>query len=153
MILLRKDIYIYIYIYIYNAQIKNIKDKIPDITNLATTTALAAVENKIPNVSNLVKKDTDHNHDKYITTQEFNSLRGENFAARLAQANLASKNIIVNFVKNTDFHDKLKSLNKKITSNKTKHVFVENEFKNDRHLTRVFLLVKATFLVTEHNLT
>ena len=28
----------------------------PSITNLATTTALTAVENKIPNASNLVKK-------------------------------------------------------------------------------------------------
>ena len=54
--------------------------KIPNITNLATTTALTAVENKIHSVSNLVKKSdynatviqiekkiTDHNHDKYIT--------------------------------------------------------------------------------------
>ena len=42
----------------YNAKIKNIEDKIPDITNLpnTTTTALTAVENKIPNVSTLVKK-------------------------------------------------------------------------------------------------
>ena len=32
------------------------KSKTPNITNLATTTALTAVENKIPNVSNLVKK-------------------------------------------------------------------------------------------------
>ena len=42
---------------IYNAKITNIKDKIPDITNLATTTALNAkkneVENKIPNITNL----------------------------------------------------------------------------------------------------
>ena len=30
--------------------------KIPNITNLATSTALTAVEIKIPNVSNLVKK-------------------------------------------------------------------------------------------------
>ena len=28
----------------------------PNITNFATTTALTAVENKIPSVSNLVKK-------------------------------------------------------------------------------------------------
>ena len=28
----------------------------------------------------------------------------------------------------TDFDDKLKNLNEKITTNKTKHVFVENEF-------------------------
>ena len=43
----------------YNTKIKNIEDKIPDIpstTNLATTAALTAVENKIPNFSNLVKK-------------------------------------------------------------------------------------------------
>ena len=68
---------------VYNAKIKNIEDKIPDITNVATnttlnakinevenkipnitdlvtTTALTAVENKIPNVSNLVNK-TDYN--------------------------------------------------------------------------------------------
>ena len=37
---------------VYNDKIKNIEDKIPDITNLAATTALTAVENKIPNVSN-----------------------------------------------------------------------------------------------------
>ena len=39
---------------VYNAKIKNIEDKTPDITNLATTNALTAVENKIPNISNLV---------------------------------------------------------------------------------------------------
>ena len=46
----------------------------------------------------------------------------------LAQANLPSKRDIANFVKKTDFDDKLKTLNKKITSNKTKHLLVENEF-------------------------
>ena len=35
-----------------------VKNKIPDISNLATTSALTAVENKIPSVSNLVKKQT-----------------------------------------------------------------------------------------------
>ena len=53
--------------------------KIPDVSSLATKTALAAVENKIPVVSSLVKKTNyvtkiselekkliDHNHDKYI---------------------------------------------------------------------------------------
>ena len=37
-----------------------VKEEIPNITNLATTAALTAVENKIPNVNNLVKK-TDYN--------------------------------------------------------------------------------------------
>ena len=36
-------------------KINQVKNKIPNITNLATPTALTAVENKIPNVSNLVK--------------------------------------------------------------------------------------------------
>ena len=42
---------------VYNAKIKNTDDKIRSITNLATTTALTTVENKVTlNVSNLVKK-------------------------------------------------------------------------------------------------
>ena len=92
-------------------------------------------------------------HDKYITTPEFNKLTAENFAARLAQANLASKSDIANFVKKTDFDDKLKNLNKKVTSNKTKHLLVENELKNYKHLIQVFLLVKVTLIMMEHNFT
>ena len=90
----------------------------PSITTLILTTALTTVENKTPDVSNLVKK-TDYNtkvseierkivdrsHDKYITTLEFNKLTAENFAARLPQANLLTK---------TDFDDKLINLNEKI---------------------------------------
>ena len=69
-----------------NAKINDVKSKIPNITNLATNTSLSAVENEIPNISNLVKKTnyntkineienkitTDRDHDKYVTTQEFN---------------------------------------------------------------------------------
>ena len=55
------------------------------------------------------KKITEYNHDKYITTPEFNRLTSENFAASLAQANLASKNDIANVVKKTDFDDKMKT--------------------------------------------
>ena len=53
---------------------------------------------------------TDHNHDKYITTQKINTLTSENFAARLAEVNLVSKTDIVDFVRKTDFDDKLKKL-------------------------------------------
>ena len=53
----------------------------------------------------------------------------ENFIARLKQENLAGKNDIANFVNKTGFNDKLKNLNKKITSNRTKYVIVENELK------------------------
>ena len=60
------------------------------------------------------------NHEKYITTPEFNKLTAGNFPARLKQANLVRK---------TDFNDKLKSLNQKNNSNKTKNLLVENQFK------------------------
>ena len=39
-----------------DAKINEVKSEIPSITNLAITTDLSVVENKIPNVSNLVKK-------------------------------------------------------------------------------------------------
>ena len=103
------------------------------ISGLVITTALNPVENKIPSVSNLVKKTdyvtkisklqkkiTDHKHDRYITTPESNQSTAQNFAARLAQANLVTK---------TDFDNKLSSLNKKIASNKTKPLLVENQLK------------------------
>ena len=43
-----------------------VKEEIPNITNLAATAALTAVENKIPNVSDLVKK----THDAKISETE-----------------------------------------------------------------------------------
>ena len=39
-----------------DTKLNEAKDKIPKITNLASTTALTAVENKIPHVINLVQK-------------------------------------------------------------------------------------------------
>ena len=57
----------------------------------------------------LKKKITDHSHDKYITTSEFNKLTAENFAGRLAQGNLVTK---------TDFDNKLINLNKKLLETK-----------------------------------
>ena len=39
-----------------NAEINEVKGEIASITNLATSATLTAVENKIPNVSNSVKK-------------------------------------------------------------------------------------------------
>ena len=40
----------------YSAKMKDIEDEMPIITNLVTTVALNNVENKIPEVSSLVKK-------------------------------------------------------------------------------------------------
>ena len=71
-------------------------------------------------ISEIERKVSDHNHDKYITTPEFNKLTTENFKARSAQANLVTK---------TDFDVKLQDISKRITSNKKKHLLVENELK------------------------
>ena len=115
---------------IKEAKLTELKNKIPDVSNLATKTALATVENKIPNLSNLFNntdyntkiteienKLPNHNHDKYIDTQEFNKLAADVFNRRLAQANLITK---------TELDSKLLNLNKKITSNKSKHLFKMN---------------------------
>ena len=40
----------------YDAKITDLENKIPDINNLATKTALTSLENKIPNTSNLATK-------------------------------------------------------------------------------------------------
>ena len=115
----------------FNAKITEVEGRIPNITGLATSSALTAIEGKIPDVSSLVKKEdydisdvekkiSDHECDKYITTPEFNTMPASVFNARLAQANIITK---------TDFGAKLSGLNKKITSNKTKHLLVENELK------------------------
>ena len=68
----------------------------------------------------------DHNN-KYITSQEFNRLTAKKFTARLKLANLATKVDIVDFVEKANFYDKLKSLSKKVTSNKTKYVEAEEK--------------------------
>ena len=53
---------------ILNTKINEVKNKIPSITILATTSELTAVENKIPSISNLVKK-------KQITIQKLLKLK------------------------------------------------------------------------------
>ena len=72
-------------------KLPELENKIPDVSGLATKSASTAVENKIPYVSSLVKKTTnddtkiselekkltDHNHGKYITTSEFNTLAAD----------------------------------------------------------------------------
>ena len=55
-----------------------------------------------------------------------NKVTTKRLAAGLAQANLASKSDIANLTSEMDFDEKLKNLNKKVTSNKTKHLLVKN---------------------------
>ena len=84
-----------------------------NITNLVTNVVVTVVENKIPD------------HSTYISSPEFNKLTAENFCCNI----ITSRNVIANLARKTDFDDKVKNLNKKITSNQTKHVLVKSEFK------------------------
>ena len=135
--------------FVKKAKLTELENKIQDVSSLARKTALTAIENKIPSVSSLVKKTdydikiteiekklTDHNHDKYITTPEFNTSTAIVFNARLAQADLITK---------TDFNAKLSSLNRKITANKTKHLLVENELKKLKTLDSSYFIGKSHF--------
>ena len=76
-------------------------NKISNVSSLATKAALIVVERKIPDVSSLVEKtnyDTKvselekklagHNHDKHITTAEFNTLGTDVFNARFNLAKI-----------------------------------------------------------------
>ena len=112
--------------FIKKIKLTELEEKISDVGSLVTKTALTVVENKIAvqlkkqiiiqKLLKLKKKLTDLNHDKHITTPEFNTLVASAFNARLPQANLITK---------ADFDAKLSSLHRKVTSNKSKHLLVE----------------------------
>ena len=131
------------------AKLTELENKVPDVSSLATNIALTAVEIKIPSVSNLVNKTIyytniteienklhNHNHDKYITTPQFNTLAADVFNTRFAQANLITK---------TDFDARLSSLNRKITSNKTKNLLVENELNKLKTFDSSYVIGKIHF--------
>ena len=88
------------------------------MANLATSSALTAVENKKTDYNTKIneseKKITDHNYDKYIITPEFNKFMAGIFYLRLKWANLVRKSGIGNLVNKTDFDNKLND----VTSNK-----------------------------------
>ena len=104
-----------------DAKIKNIEDKIPDITNLATNkklnakinesinemtsitnlatpAAFTAAENKIPNINDLVKK-TDYDakisemEKKYFTTSDYNK-----FTSNTLDAKITQKSFLMNMI-------------------------------------------------------
>ena len=71
-----------------------------------------------------------------LQLQSFNTLTVDVFNARLAQANLMTK---------TDFNARLSSLNRKITSNKSKHLLVENELRKLKTFDSSFFIGKNHF--------
>ena len=89
-------------------------------------TKVADIENKLNN----------HNHDKYIDTQEFNKLATDVFNSRIAQAILITK---------TEFGAKLSSINQKITKNKAKHLPVKNELDKLKKFDSSYFIGKSHF--------
>ena len=65
------------------------------------------------------------------------------FNARLVQANLITK---------TDFDAKRSSLNRKITSNKTKHLIFENELKNLKTFDSSYFIAKIMLKKMVHKI-
>ena len=84
-----------------------IKGKIPSITGLATTAALKVIENKINNVSDLVKK-TDYDAKisglevKYFTISDYKELTGEIHNAKTKDKGLVKQYVIFGFIDNSD---------------------------------------------------
>ena len=100
----------------FNTKVTEIEGKIPSITGPATNSKLTAVENKIPDVSSLVKKTKicdiekkilDHDHEKYITTPEFNTIAASTCNARLAAQ--------TDLIRKPEFDAKLKSISGRVT--------------------------------------
>ena len=103
----------------------------------------------------ILKKITYYARGKNITTQEFNKLAANNFAARLKIANLTNKNDITNFVRKKKFDEEQKNYNKKITSNKTKRVLFENELdelSEERKLISTKGLIDSDNILTVENI-
>ena len=87
---------------------KNEHEKLVENNAIQTTdTNLVKKTDHGTKISETKKKIRDHNHAKYITTQKYNKMVADNFAARLAQAKLGTKDDITDFVKETDFDNEL----------------------------------------------
>ena len=71
-----------------------------------------------------------------LILQSLKKLAADVFNARLAQANLVTK---------ADFDNKLSNLNRKITSNKAKHVLFENELKSWKKIDSSYFIGKNYF--------
>ena len=88
-------------------------------------------------ISEIENKVNDHNHDKYITTPEFNTMAADVFQARLAaQTDLMRK---------PDFDFKLKGISDRVAKNKTKYLLVENELKKLQKFDAAYFRGKSHF--------
>ena len=87
-------------------------------------------------VTEIANKLNNYNHDKYITTPEFNTLATDAFNTKLLWANLVMKTI---------FDNTVSSLVSKIAENKTKSKSIENELKTLKTLDLSYFIGKNYF--------
>ena len=117
-----------------NSKIAEIGGKIPSINGLATTAVPSDFENRIPNVSDLVKKT---NYDakisdkdiSYFTTSDYSKFTSEKLNAKIKEKRLVEKSDISGFIDKTDLDKKTGTLKKaelkagqdKLVKNQTFH--------------------------------
>ena len=108
-------------------KVNNLEKKNPDsttllwiseleVSGLVTTTILnikiSEIENKIPNISDLIKKEDQHAEisdieGKYVTTSDYNKFTSEILDAKIKQKELVIKSDISNLVKDSDLTQNL----------------------------------------------
>ena len=89
---------------------------IPSVTDLATIAALNDVTNKIPNVSDLVKKQImmqKQNMWRVNISQLLIFITNEIFDVMIKNKNLVNKSDIAEFIKNTDLDEKIQKIGNK----------------------------------------
>ena len=102
----------------YDAKTKDIECKITSITFLATTAAFTAVENKIPDDSDTVKKaeydgKIKYIESKYFTTSDYSKFTDHAFGAKIENKELVNKSDISGFINNSDLNKKIKNKQQK----------------------------------------
>ena len=99
------------------------------MTTTDLNTSISEVKNKILSVSGLIKK-TDYDakikdiEGKYFFTADYNKFTSDIFDVKIKQKELVNK---------TDIDKKLININRRVTSNKTKHVEADKKL---NHLTK-----------------
>ena len=115
----------------FNAKINEVKGEIPSIaTTAATTSAITTAENKIPNVSDLVKKKKNYDTEiKYIKDKYFTTFDYNNFTNNILDEKITTKKLVNESVLN----EKIKPLiaNKEIKKKKKNATKAELEAEQD----------------------
>ena len=140
--------------YVYNAMIKNIKDKLPDITNLAANASQNAkinnVKGEIPSITNLATT--------AALNVEINEVKGEipnttNLASTTALADVENEIPNVrNLVKKTDCNTKINETGKEITDHDQSNKYIATQEFNELTAEKFSAWLKQANLLSKSNI-